>query len=874
MSTSSEKKHYIAFISYSTADEKWAKWLWHKLEYYPIPSNLRREHPHLPKHLRPVFWYKQDLSGTHLEKSLQKELDDSQYLLVICSPSSAQSAWVNKEVERFVQLGRINKIIPFVVQGTPHATNPDEECFPPALRDLPKEQEIRGIDVRRKEGKQHAFIDVVATILNIRFNTLWQRHQRRRKKVILRISVISTILSLILTGLIAYHTPHIEYYADYVDQWGMPVGVVPISKEQKEHRHGTYRFKYQRTPLTEINSLQWRLEEVAYVNASDIVTEHDNLEYVKRSAIMYMQYSELTGVLTQIQFADADGKILYRQDISQFNSVPAAIADFRAAAEDQGAGFAHSDAARMEQYQSIYNSAIKRFAYLRDSNGYHTRITFHSNNDDDLESSKVCDINGIYGTLFQRDSLGRILQVQYIDEHGDITCTKLGVAGYRYTYDNIGSVNSYFFFDMNYKPILNEQQWASSVECTNEYGNTYRGMYYNEEGVLCNAKEGYAQFTYDHDAAGNKTRKAFFDTDTLPCLSNEGIAGWNAKYNDFGWCTERSYFGVDNKPCIHPEHQYARITRKYNLMGKCTEEAYYGADGKPCNNVFGYAKEVNKYDIWNNCIQTSYFDTLGHPGYCLNAFTIKRKFDERQNCIEEAYFDAEGNPCYFGYTPNNTTKWCSTRNSQGLITEHRNYDADGQLNNRTTMLYDARGNTIEIANYDADGNLLELFSCIARITTKYDKQGNEIEVNYYNEENKPFLYEGLFATRKQKYDKQGNVIEKSFHDTKGALICNDKKYAMRKMKYDKRGHCIEKANYNEHQQICIDDLGVAIYQYEYDTRGNKLQETFLNTNYRPMLNKKGYAKACYEYDIRNKQTKATYYNQQGKEININNHENN
>ena len=65
---------YFAFISYNGTDEKWAKWLQHSLEYYHIPSTLCEEYPNLPKKIRPVFWYKQDLSGTKLKQSLWKEL--------------------------------------------------------------------------------------------------------------------------------------------------------------------------------------------------------------------------------------------------------------------------------------------------------------------------------------------------------------------------------------------------------------------------------------------------------------------------------------------------------------------------------------------------------------------------------------------------------------------------------------------------------------------------------------------------------------------------------------------------------------------------------------------------------------------------------
>lgn len=33
-------REYYAFISYKREDEKWAKWLQHKLEHYRFPTNL------------------------------------------------------------------------------------------------------------------------------------------------------------------------------------------------------------------------------------------------------------------------------------------------------------------------------------------------------------------------------------------------------------------------------------------------------------------------------------------------------------------------------------------------------------------------------------------------------------------------------------------------------------------------------------------------------------------------------------------------------------------------------------------------------------------------------------------------------------------
>ena len=110
-----ETKKYYAFISYSSQDEKWAKWLHTSLEHYNLPTALCKQNPAIPKRVRPVFWYKHDLSGTTLSESLVRELNNSLYLIVICSPSSARSPWVNDEVKAFIAQGKSDKIIPFIV---------------------------------------------------------------------------------------------------------------------------------------------------------------------------------------------------------------------------------------------------------------------------------------------------------------------------------------------------------------------------------------------------------------------------------------------------------------------------------------------------------------------------------------------------------------------------------------------------------------------------------------------------------------------------------------------------------------------------------------------------------------------------------------
>ena len=97
-----EPKKYYAFISYKREDKRYAVWLQHKLEYYKLPVWIRKRNIDLPEKIRPIFRDVTDLSGGVLEKAIQDGLENSRYLIVICSPSAANSVWVGKEVQAFI----------------------------------------------------------------------------------------------------------------------------------------------------------------------------------------------------------------------------------------------------------------------------------------------------------------------------------------------------------------------------------------------------------------------------------------------------------------------------------------------------------------------------------------------------------------------------------------------------------------------------------------------------------------------------------------------------------------------------------------------------------------------------------------------------
>ena len=195
-----QEKEYFAFISYQRKDEEWADRLRSKLEHYRLPSSVRRQDASLPKEIRPIFRDALELAGGVLAKEIEAALQQSKFLIVICSPNSAKSPWVNKEIQTFIDLGREDRIIPFIIDGTPFSDNEETECFPPALRSLKDERELLGININEM-GRDAAAVKVVARMFGLKFDALWQRYEREKRKKMYGIVVGTIAAFLCISGI-------------------------------------------------------------------------------------------------------------------------------------------------------------------------------------------------------------------------------------------------------------------------------------------------------------------------------------------------------------------------------------------------------------------------------------------------------------------------------------------------------------------------------------------------------------------------------------------------------------------------------------------------------------------------------------------------
>ncbi len=213
------QKKYKAFISYSWADRQWGNWLHRALEVYRTPKPLVGTQTPIgpvPRRLHPIFKDREEeAAGAGITASIEQGLGDSEFLIIICSPRSANSKWVNHEIAFFKRFYDPTKILALIVDGEPCASltpgREAEECFPKSLlfkvdenlvitdeaEDAPLAADAR----KTADGKRLAKLKIAAALLGVGLDDLVKREDRRRAIRRRVTTAVLASLSIVFAGL-------------------------------------------------------------------------------------------------------------------------------------------------------------------------------------------------------------------------------------------------------------------------------------------------------------------------------------------------------------------------------------------------------------------------------------------------------------------------------------------------------------------------------------------------------------------------------------------------------------------------------------------------------------------------------------------------
>ena len=211
---------YDAFISYRHCDlDKFVAENLHRiLESYELPNNIKEKLNIEGRTFKRLFRDQEELPlSSNLEDPILEALNDSKYLIVICSPRLKDSLWCKKEIETFKKIRGRENIFCVLIEGEPNESFPDEVLYDEkeVIKDGKKKKEKFPVeplaaDVRGQTKKdvlkriKEEKLRLAAAMCNIDYDDLKQRHklrEQRRKANIAMIVAASAILFALYTGI-------------------------------------------------------------------------------------------------------------------------------------------------------------------------------------------------------------------------------------------------------------------------------------------------------------------------------------------------------------------------------------------------------------------------------------------------------------------------------------------------------------------------------------------------------------------------------------------------------------------------------------------------------------------------------------------------
>ena len=226
-------RDYIAFISYRHCplDIRIAETLHRMIERYRVPRELRRDGE---KSLGTVFRDRDELPlSNNLTQDIYDALDHSQFLIVVCTPDTPKSQWVEREIEYFISKHGRDRVLTVLAAGTPEESIPRRIThdyaedgsviaeYEPLCAYLVDPSEKNILKNLKKE-----FLRLIAAMLNCPYDALRQRQKRYRMQQLTALMGVVTAIALVFTLMLGNRNREISNKNQEISQKNEEISII------------------------------------------------------------------------------------------------------------------------------------------------------------------------------------------------------------------------------------------------------------------------------------------------------------------------------------------------------------------------------------------------------------------------------------------------------------------------------------------------------------------------------------------------------------------------------------------------------------------------------------------------------------------------
>lgn len=919
---------YYAFISYAHEDETWAEWLHKEVESYKLPATIHKDYAkELPNRVQPLFRDMSDLAaGGDLDKTLKQELEDSNYLIIVCSPNSAKSEWVNKEVQHFIDMGREDRIIPFIVDGKPNCSDEeiDSECFSPAIRgkdilgasvnDVVDIKTFNGKDKKKIAKKNHriktsAKLKIIAGLLNVKLDVLIRRHEqeekKKKKRKIRILAICAVLLSLISFFVFDYNRYKVKYYENYVEVYGIAEGINQLDKPELKQYEYCYRItkhRYRTISVEMVNAQGQIMHEQFVFNHYGIESKPKIIKYFynERKLDYTVYYANENSVIMQLDYVD-DGD--NDKNTAQINLYASPNSDDQNEFSwDRDAIQAHIGATYVEP-EGV--PEICKFRVFYDENGWMIKRQYmNAARKPRLQE----DIHGVAGEIYEYTEEGRLAKKTFINTEGEVTKERYSdVASILFTYDDdlkqitytniynnivenpdkYACAQIYKFFDgetlLKQKEILYEANLKEIADTDIDYNVLYN--FYNDDGLvdriyrcrydsiwLPKSQENPHKHEIEYDNNYRVSKISIFQQNGELFTNDYKYPVIEYDYvNDSNAVKQRKYYDINSE--TNELELSLKALYFYNKKGRIEDEVYIDKDDNiHFKYLYTYYEGKIAYMIYAdaNDIVVDYGEDYNSIIYI---------YDDRMNLIQKAYCDIE---------------------------------AGADIKN----IYEEADLEGEIVPSD-DIRFVDCQDGFSYVKYQYTSRGLLFKQEYYNQEDEIVMpYSKEYAKRELEYNEDNLLVREQFYDeyddfgtgddycvylaSYDELMENEryllsyidrsdkvKKYITCNKDYDEQGRLVEEVYVTEETDPTDrygffrknsfyndDKLKTTIKGYfytddykvyevsKYDDEGNCIETRYIDKMFNPIIGEYGYEKAEKQYSSNNTLKTETYYGEE------------